>query len=491
MQCKEDKEINTVSEKTRTAIKATEVKIRSMFADIREMNNLKDTYCDSILLVAIKNLVDIYNIYICNEVNKAEEWCRMNIEFMKGQELTPKYIILAIVTRLQLNSILYTKNAQLEERYSCLSEALFLYCTYTAKETYSNPIVYEKLNNGRETNPNVILDSLHINTLEELIRIYIFFPHERHEFVLYMHKLLKDTMEEALLQSGHLEWSITCANLVFYFIYHNRFREAKSHLLIASKILLEYFNTEVMNKIKTDKTSDLEIDLVSNRYYNAMFAVNLIWVQYAIELIRISHERLLQGEKISTNNLPCEVDNSSLTAPLLFDETLPVVLYYEEETIDYQSCTDQYLLNSKGVWELCNPLIRLIFKAIQYFDTNLYRLGETVLYMSRLCKYMFYFDRETFLKTWHDIRIKHLEHVTNRVSKSTDLQLKRIYQALHLELGLAYCTSLDMEEEILVRTGEDLNKEATEKLYIIVNKIIYYFKCVEIYDHELKKSSQC
>ncbi|XP_020293999.1 uncharacterized protein LOC109859820 isoform X1 [Pseudomyrmex gracilis] len=494
LQCEKDiRTKKTISDKTRKELTATEVKICSMFTDIRKLKNLKDTYCDSILSVAITVLVNIYMSDIRNEINKVEECCKMNIELMKGQELSPKYIILAMATQLWRNYILYLKNAPKKERYSCLSTAMLLHCTYTAKEIYPTPIKYDEIYYGHETNPKLILDQFQINILEEIIKMYIFYPHDKHEFVLYMHKLLKDTMEEALLQSGHLEWSSTCSNLVFYFISHNRFCEAKSHLLIANKIMNKYIE-KIMIIAETDNTSDEEKDVAVCRYYNAIHAHNLRWVQYATELIRSSQERLLQGEKISNNNSPCEIDNSSLTASLVFDETSePVLAYYEEGIIDYRSFTDQYLIHYDDVRKLCEPAMEIATNAMNYFDLtdNLYRLGETGLYLSRLYKYLSYSVRNSSMAIeWHNKRVKNLKYISDKLKTCTVLQEKRLYQAVCLELGLAYCASLDKMEEKIVRTGEDLRKDVTNLFREQVRNIIDCFNIVKLYDSEFKTLSE-
>ncbi|XP_020294002.1 uncharacterized protein LOC109859820 isoform X3 [Pseudomyrmex gracilis] len=487
IQCEKDIKMKKQIPENIKAITATEVKICSMFTDICKMKNLKDTYCDTILMSAMKILVDIYILYKCGKFNKAEELCKMRIDFMRGQELSPKYIILAIATQLQLNYILYMKNAPTKERYSCLSTAMLLYCTYTAKEIYPTPIKYDGLYDGHETNPKIILDHFHITILEEIIKIYIFYPHEKHEFVSYMHKLLKDTMEEALLQSAHLEWSSTCANLVFYFISHNRFCEAKSHLVIASKILLKY-SEKTMNITEADNTSDLERDPATCKFYDAVHSVNLIWAQYATELIRISQERLKGDEKISTNNSSCEVDNSSITAPLVFDKTSePVVLHIKDVEIDYQSCTDQYLIQYDDVWKLYDVIMTMLDTAIKYFKlrNNLFRLGETGLYVSRLHKYIPYFDGSSERINWVFSRIQNLNNVIEELSESTDPHVRRIYQVLYLELSLTRCTLLDMWEEAIIRTGENLDERVITILKPITKDIINCFSNVNLYDREL------
>ncbi|XP_020293998.1 protein KBP homolog [Pseudomyrmex gracilis] len=457
-----------ISENHRKILKSKEIQLQKVFKETS--NNLANIHFDIVISIAASYtfLGDILVFSNCDLLTSAEECFKTAIELLKGKELDSKAILTALHAYHMLSHEFYT-NTKSDESYALLVTAVSLYTTYTKEENYSIPETFIDIFNLEdirylkfETDAKEILDNSHVSNLRTLIKLYNMSPKDKHEFVLYMHKLLKDHMEEALVQSGHIEWAIACASLATYFIYYNRFTEAKSHLLIANKVLAEYNDKACMHATEQDNVSltSMSTETSETKQKVSLFRyaddkLKLQWGLYGISLLRVSKKRLLAPEQ---NNTPCERDNLNSESLLLFDEKLESLVYLDanKQFLDF---TDHYVENITDAFEVFIHNYKNLHKVMARCKENneLHRSVEASLYMSRLCKYISYFESDISKKVqWYNKQIKCLESVIENLNETNNQNVMRMRKILWLEMSVAYTTVMNMSEEILAQTNEDI-----------------------------------
>ncbi|XP_025265129.1 uncharacterized protein LOC112638189 [Camponotus floridanus] len=151
------------------------------------------------------------------------------IELLEGEELHYKVILTAIQARIVLNRV-YMQLKQLENCYPLLDEALELYLNYTKDESeYPDPF-------------NIDL------------------------------KIMKNSIENHMF----ILWADASTNLALYFLYYDRFMEAKIHLAAANYMTMMYasiltdqdYSETCEDILQFSRTSTIEVWVIyENQYF--------------------------------------------------------------------------------------------------------------------------------------------------------------------------------------------------------------------------------
>lgn len=494
---------NKNSKNHRKILKSTEIQLHKMFEKVSK--NLANVHFDIVISIAASYMLlgDILHFLKYDLSTSAEECFKKTIELLKGKELDPKSILTALHAYKMLSHNIYA-NTNSDKSYTLLITAVSLYRTYTKEENYSIPGTFIDIFNfenlkhlNSKTDTKAILDTSHVSDLKELIKLYNMSPENKHEFVLYMHKLLKDHMEEALVQSGHIEWAIACTSLATYFIHYNRFTEAKSHLVIANKVLAKYNDKACMRVIEQDvslTSTPTETSKTKKTVYLFRYADNkleLQWGLYGISFLRASKNRML---KVEQNNTLCKRDTLNSESLLLFDEKFEPIVYLDasKQSLDFTMFTDHYVGNIKDAFKVFTRIYKSLHKVMASCKENneMHRSGEAGLYISRLHKYMPYFESDISKKVkWYKRQINFLESVIKDLNETNNQDIMRMRKVLWLELSVAYYTAINIFEETLAQTSEDKVKKIG--LCVSPDKILNCF--IEFFnitlDDEDKKQS--
>ncbi|XP_025265130.1 uncharacterized protein LOC112638190, partial [Camponotus floridanus] len=311
------KEINLLYEKSKLSKRVKKMMYRLKI----KMNNLFNNFaigsteikCDDILVLAMAH-INLGRIYLYKEdnLNVAKDYLIKCTELLNGKELHYKFILTAIYARIYLYEI-WEKLQQLENCYSLLDKALELYLSYTKEEDYPDPFNIDIFlpNKG---NSKINLINSHILTLDYMKKLYCLQPTNMHKFVIYVHNLLNKqlkTIKDSTENHIFLCWAEASAELSIYFLYSNRFMEAKIHIAAA-----EYMT--VMYRISLITDLDAKSEEKMYNYHLVYMFINQLWAMYGIMLLRSSKERLLQHK----SNKSCEVNNTESECHLKLEKEI-------------------------------------------------------------------------------------------------------------------------------------------------------------------------
>ncbi|GAB1861204.1 KIF-binding protein [Camponotus japonicus] len=445
-------------------------RIKEMISEGKfEMNNLFKNYVinsmeiqlDDILALAIAYF-NLGRIYICKEINldAAKYHLTRCIKLLKGKELHYKVILTAIQARVDLN-IVYIKLQQLEKCYPLLDEALELYLNYTKDENeYPDPFNIDALYHTKDEiiNSKILLTKCHMLTLEYMSELYYHQPINMHKFVIYVHNLLNEQlkiMENSTEKDMFIYWAEASTDLSAYFLYYDRFIEAKIHLAAADYMTTMYYVSILIDQDYSEACESI------GQYKLTRTFITKLWAMYGIMLLRSSRERLI----LCKSNKSCEANNveseshpkseEELMKPLTF-----VDLEKDLENIGNYYITDTYVSNLKdvkiifaNVFTWLNVVYTFCIKGNQYFLGNQFMSPvQTILYISKAYTYYAYFEGN---------KSKQIK-VIKQQTEMLDIYISALFSKYYTELGHDYYKELYFEVAITYTTLLNMTSELNE-----------------------------
>jgi len=459
---------------TKEMISEIEVKVNNLFENF--VTTSTEIGFDDIVALAVAYF-NLGNIYTHKEVNlkAAEDHLMKYIELLKGKELHCKVILTAIQARVDLN-IVYIKLQQLEKCYPLLDEALELYVNYTKNEDeYPDPFNIGALYHSKEIiNSKICLTTWHIVTLKHMIQLYYIQPRNMHKFVIYVHNLLikqLKSIENSIENDMFIYWAKASTDLSIYFLYYDRFIEAKIHLAAAEYMTLMYYVL-----ILTDQDANSP---ANNNKYNLVYTFIIhLWAVYRIMLLRSSKERLLQFE----GNRFCEANNIESKSHSKSEEELMKLLTFVDlekdlENIGNYHITDTYMSNLKDVKIIFANVLRWLnvvymrFKGINKFIPQV----QIILRISKAYKYYAYFEgsKSKQIKVIKQQTEMLENYISALSSKYSTLQEYQYYKHLYFELAITYSMLLNMTSEL--NEIEKITGEMEMETKRLVGNIIHNF----------------
>jgi len=430
----------------------------------------KDAKFDEILTLAIVHL-NIGLMFIEkneeNDLLTGAEYIRLSLDFLYQNELNRKAILITLTAYEALN-IIWQKLGNTEHCLADLDKALELYMEYTKMgDNYPEPIdiigsIIE--DEERPKSPLVILHKLHVTNIEHLMKMYVLDDKSMHTFVIYMHNLLKTEMiyRETFLSEEHVDWILVAFHLSYYFIYHKRFAEAKNHITTAF-YMLEKFR----NSISSDAT------MVQRYYDRLVISGKRAWVNYGLELLRLSHEIFRQNKLGSKANEPSETVTKpeAQQTPLIFS-----ALKKDPERIIIH-ITDKYVTKYSEVNTVFINLKKWLEEIQKYFEENndLTNEAVTVVALSKAYKYLGLFEQnKDKINKIYKTRVEILECMNNKLDKKS-LTTKPLYQRICLELGIVNTLRMSMFDEEIRITNKVILKEFEDDMKEIACASMNYY----------------
>jgi tetratricopeptide (TPR) repeat protein len=416
-----------------------------------------DSKFDEILTIAIVH----FNIgQMLMEKNDADnlltaaEYFRLSLDLLHQNELNRKAILI-ILTAYDALNIIWQKLGNTEHSVADLNKALELYMEYTKMgDNYPEPIdVIGSIIEDEERSkisPLNILHQLHVTNVEHLLKIYVLDDKSMHTFVIYMHNLLKIEMiyRETFLPEEYVDWVLVAFHLSYYFIYHTRFAEAKNHITTAFYMLEKFRNSECSG------------GTMVQRYFDRLIiSGKRAWVNYGLDLLRLSHEKFRQnklGSKEPTNEpsetvAKTEVQQGTLVFSGLKKDPERVIIHI----------TDKYVTKYSEVNTIFINLKKWLEEIQKYFEKNndLANQAITVLALSKAYKYLGLFEQnKDKLNKIYKTRVEILDCMNNKLDKKS-LATKPLYQRICLELGVVNALRISMFDEEIRITNKVILKD--------------------------------
>ncbi|EFN74953.1 KIF1-binding protein-like protein, partial [Camponotus floridanus] len=414
-------------------------------------------------------------IYLYKEdnLNVAKDYLIKCTELLNGKELHYKFILTAIYARIYLYEI-WEKLQQLENCYSLLDKALELYLSYTKEEDYPDPFNIDIFlpNKG---NSKINLINSHILTLDYMKKLYCLQPTNMHKFVIYVHNLLNKqlkTIKDSTENHIFLCWAEASAELSIYFLYSNRFMEAKIHIAAA-----EYMT--VMYRISLITDLDAKSEEKMYNYHLVYMFINQLWAMYGIMLLRSSKERLLQHK----SNKSCEVNNTESECHLKLEKEIMKPLTFVDLEKDLKRIikyhiTDIYVSDLDDIKIIFGNVLKWLDEVFMHFkETNQFiPQVQIILCMSKAYKYYVYFvgSKSKQIKVI-EVQTKMLKKYINTLSSEYNALPEYHYlKKLNFELAITYSTLLNIMFEELHEI-EEITDEMRMKMKQLVTNVIHEF----------------
>ncbi|KAM0728656.1 KIF-binding protein [Formica fusca] len=466
-------EKDKISKKMKKKISAIEVKMNNLFQNVTTSTEIE---FDNIIVLAAAycNLGYIY-IYKQENYDVGKDHLVKCMELLKGKELHRKAILIAIEVLIELSEV-WKKLLQYENCVPLLDKAMELYINYTKEEDeYPHPIDVEIIACGKDKTENskIFLADLHFLTLDKIEELYRVVPRDKHKFVIYVHNLLTELVTKREVPTENkisLSWAKTSADLCTYFLFHNRFIEAKVHLVAANYMIETYFSLVVMDEDSTEYFENRD------NYSKVLAYICKLWGIYGIRLLRSSKERLLQyksDKSYEANNIKSESlakSEEELMIPLLF-----IDLENELKNFFTPYDIDTYVSNLNEAKIVFTNILRWFDSSKLYYTVERYFSNhvEIIIGISEAYKYYAYFQRSQN----EQIKVvkQHIDVLKNAVSTVHSkyntvrefLQVKKI----NFKLAVAYSNLLDMRSEELDELEEITDEMRMETTQLIKNTI--------------------
>lgn len=442
---------------------------------------------DDIIALAITyyNIGLVYADYMEeNELYNGINYFNRCIELLKGMELHRKAILTSIRANIKLQYILMKQKSKKSDPHSIKElsyKAIELYSQYTEEEKYPNPINIPSILNieEEESNSLLLLDELHLTTVDYLVKQYQHWPNDEDKLVIYIHNLLNKQMPEILkvLDIGCYYWVLASIDLIQYFLPNHRFHEARHHLA-AADYMMEKLHKEKL--IDETASSESVYAIMLDKYNNACANIARYWGLYGIALLSSSKKRLYQ-----IKDECCEIHRDSKSESLV-NSTTDFLLFTDLEK-DLESITnkitDTYVLNFDDTKTVLVNILRWLDIAKSYFtiEKNFLIYGRILLEIFRAYKLFAHFEqyKVNLIKIYR----KQIEILENAIIKlhpkagrNEEYQICMIF---HMELGIAYsafssimANKLDDKSLIITVNYAEMDPEASK----LAKNALKYFK---------------
>ncbi|XP_071571638.1 KIF-binding protein-like [Temnothorax nylanderi] len=378
--------------KKKNKIKVSEEKMNVLYHNVVDV--LTDQKFDDIVALSIAHCnigLEYVTSTDTDDLNTAVRYLLRCLELLKEKIFDRKAILTYIGA---LNGLYFAKKKE-EDAFKYLDLALVYYEGYM-ENYYSDPIHIPSLVGVKEeeSNPRIILNTLHHTTLQELERLYL----ERGKdnqfgtyMPWYMHKRLNIRLTD--MTSNKTKFDEKCLDMAFalfdlsrYFLANGDFVEAKSHIDIGDYVIHK-FDEDIRSEEK-------KAPLDSNKSYNNALAVSArSWGFYGVSLLRFWLEEFSQNKEKSSEmqkkilKLVIESEDSDL----MFSDLLKKELAYITTEI-----AEICILNFNDAKTVFVKTLKLLEKAREYFtvDTDIDSYIEITINIADTYKYFADFEEQ-------------------------------------------------------------------------------------------------
>ncbi|XP_032662814.1 uncharacterized protein LOC116840333 [Odontomachus brunneus] len=317
------------------------------------------------------------------------------LNLVKGKELDPKSILIALKGHFQLGYIYFTQKKSEKALQTC-NKAIELYLTYTDdKEKYGNPINFENIIMKPSVDNYYLLNIIYKEILELIVVPDINLSYNN--MVTYSHLLL--TAELNMLQESreYLLWIKSALKISNYLILHDRFVEARSHIITAIYVKKKYFH-EILGNTKEQIFSSEERKL-SELYLELDMLFSISRIKYGIKLLHKSVERLLRlekGEEFEIDNLnlghPTELEGDISQKLLLFNDIDTEIAFTHTNPF----LPVKYILHYNDAYKIFTNILRNVSIARCFLDKSrdLETYGQLILDTCEAYKYMSLYEKD-------------------------------------------------------------------------------------------------
>ncbi|XP_071563122.1 KIF-binding protein-like [Temnothorax nylanderi] len=403
------------------------------------------------------------------------------VDILKEKMSDRKAILTSIGALNELNSVYEKMNKKTD---SALNTALKLYMTYTQEENYPDPIHIASLIVGikeEESNPKIILNTLHHTTLQNLRLQYLTRSKDKHLFVIYMNKILNTRLTDIVSNDTKfdekcLHMALTLFELSRYFLANGRFTEAKSHIAIGDYVIFRV----AAEILKMEQKDFLHL----YKSLNYAIAVNAkSWGSYGVSLLRFWMEQFSQNKgnhkSSERQDLMSKLEIKSEKSNLIFSD----LLEKELEGIIIQF-TETCILNLADAKSIFIKTLRQFEKAKEHFtpDTDTVTYATIILEISDTYKYLAGFEeqRDNQIKL-HKGRVNLLEDARKKfptiIEDDTDLQ---IYKRICYEVVTSCSTVMDLMVEKTYYDGsfKEVSTKADQYMKMLAENSGFYLNAV-------------
>lgn len=442
--------------KTKKKIKTLQAKMEDLFQSTTMTTNVT---LDNIIVLAIA----YFNMGLIhvdskeeNELCAGKNYFMRCMELLKGKELDRKAILTSIQVYVKLQCIL--NKLQKPKTSELLYEAMELYLKYTEEENrYPNPINIPSvlgIEEEEESNSRLLLDNLHLTTVDYLVKRYNHWPKNEDKIVIYIHNLLNKQIPETMKfqNVGCYYWALASIDLIQYFLWNHRFTEARHHLAAADYIMEEFH--KFINKTTSSEYHTLMLD----KYQNARANIARYWAFYGNKLLCSSKEKLYQR-----NDESCKTDNSK-SESLSSEKNITDFLLFTDLEKDLENITstitDTYVLNLNNAKTVFVNVLKWLNTAKSYFtvENDFVTYGRILLENFKAFKYLACFEhsKDNLIKIYKrqiEILEDAIKELHPKAKTKEELQICKI---IHFELGIAYSTFSSINTERLDKFDKGL-----------------------------------
>ncbi|XP_071564533.1 KIF-binding protein-like [Temnothorax nylanderi] len=469
--------------KKKKKIKAIQEKMNVLYQNVMDVS--RDAKFDDI--VALSNAY--YNIglqYVhstdIDDLNTAKQCFSRCLEILKEKLPDRKAILTSIGALLELNSV-WEKVHKKKCTHKFLNSALEIYLGYTVQD-YPDPIHIGSLIGAEiDSNPKIILETLHHATLLGLGLQYLTRSTDQHKFVTYMHKILNIRLtdmvsNETKFDEKCLDMSLTLFDLSRYFLANGRFAEAKSHIAIGNYVLCRFS----ADKLKMTKKNNRNFSYLSERYDYTYANSAKSWGFYGASLLRFWMEKFSQNKENKFSEIEdrmSKLEIKSEKSNLIFSDLLEKEL--ENLTIEI---TETCILNLADAKSVFVKTLRLLENARESFiaDTDIENYAKITLKISDIYKYLASFEeqRDKQIKL-HKRRVECLEEARKKFNRITEHDRElQFYKRIWYEVVTSCSTVMDLmvEETYYDESFQEMSMKADQYAKIISENIGFYLNIV-------------
>ncbi|XP_071575298.1 KIF-binding protein-like [Temnothorax nylanderi] len=466
--------------KKRNKIKALEERMNVLYHNVVDV--LTDQKIDDIVALSTAH----YNIgleYVTStdtdDLNTAVKRLSRCLVLLKRKMFDHKAILTSIGALNELHSLCEKLEKKKDNEF--LNTALSLYYTHTKKDNYPDPIHIASLIGikEKESNPRIILNTLHHTTLQKLGCQYLKKSKNKHAFVIYMHlilniRLIDMVSNKAKFDEKSLNMALTLFDLSRYFLANDRFAEAKSHIAIGDYVIHRF--------VEDIKSEEKEAPLNSNKSHNYALAVSAkSWGFYGVSLLRFWMEKFSQNKGNKSSEIQDRMSKlkiKSQDSNLIFSALKKIL---EHLTIEI---TETCILNLADAKLVFAKTSRQFETAKEYFtaDTDIENYAKITLKISDAYKYLAGFkkQRDEQIKL-HKRRVECLEDVRKKFRTAFEDDRKlQIYKRICYEVVTSCSTVMDLmvEETYYDESFKELSMKADQYAKIIAKNINFYLNTV-------------
>ncbi|XP_071564413.1 KIF-binding protein-like [Temnothorax nylanderi] len=475
--------------KKRNKIKAIEERINVLYHKVIDVST--DRKFDDIVALSTA----YYNMGLeyatstdTDDLNTAVQCFSRCLEILKDKQLDRKAILTSIGALNELNSVCEKVN-NMKGTHKFLNSALELYLEYTLEDNYPDPIHIASLVGikEKESNPKIILDTLHHTTLQDLGLQYLTRSKDKDGFVMYLHNMLNIRLtdmvsDEAKFDERCLDMALTLFDMSRFFLANNRFAEAKSHIAVGNFVICKL----AADTSKTaEKESKASFHLYNENYDYAdyTFAISAkSWGFYGVSLLRFWMEKFSQNKEnksFEMQDLMSKLEIKSEKTDLIFSD-----LKKELECKNIE-IAETCILNLSDAKSVFVKTLRQLKIAKEYFtaDTDIESYAKITLKISDAYKYFAGFEeqKDNQIKL-HKGRIKLLEDARKKFHRITeDDRESQIYKRIWYEVVTSCSTIMDLivEETYYDESFKEMSMKAADQYAkIIADNVSFYLNAV-------------